>query len=454
MTARPTSSTPVPRNGRARPAGRFARWLAPLLAPQQGSSLASSLASVLTSMLALLLCCSAPPALAHKPSDSYLTLRVDGQRIDGQWDIALRDLDDAIGLDGDGDGRLTWDELRARHGAIAAYALARLQLADGGAACPITPMTPMTPGGAMQQVEHHTDGAYTVLRFSATCAAAPRVLRIAYRAFADIDPQHKGLLRLEHGGAVRTAIFGADQPEQAIALATAAPWREFAAYVAHGAWHIWIGYDHILFLLSLLLPAVLARGAHGWRPAPAWRPALADVVKTVTAFTVAHSVTLSAAALGFMSPPSRWVESAIAASVIAAALNNVFPLVHGRRWLLACGFGLLHGFGFAGVLADLGLPAGARAVALAGFNFGVEAGQLAIVALWVPLAYHVRTSPWYRRLALQGGSLAIALLATVWLAERAFDVQLSITSLSPTSPYTVPVRSAHAGPASPPWAPG
>lgn len=380
-------------------------------------------------LVPLLLLAFAAPAFAHKPSDSYLSLRTEGARIEGRWDIALRDLDDAIGLDGNGDGQLTWDELRGRHAAIAAYALARLQLADGnGARCTIAPHA--------QQVEHHTDGAYTVLPFTATCpatgaadAAGPAALHVAYRAFADIDPQHKGLLKLEHGGMVHTAILGADRPEQTIVLATASPWREFRAYIAHGAWHIWIGYDHILFLLSLLLPAVLARGAGGWQAVPALRPALADVVKTVTAFTAAHSVTLSVAALGFVSPPSRWVESAIAASVIAAALNNVFPIVHGRRWVLACGFGLLHGFGFAGVLADLGLPAGARAMALAGFNLGVELGQLAIVALFVPLAFYLRASRWYTRLALHGGSLAIALLAALWLAERAFDIALPYPSL-------------------------
>jgi hypothetical protein len=392
------------------------------------------------SLALLLLACAAGPAAAHKPSDSYLALRVDGVRIEGRWDIALRDLDQAIGLDVNGDGQLTWAELQAGHPAIAAYALARLQLADGnGAACTVTPQA--------QQVVHHTDGAYTVLPFSATCAPggatstsgasgaanagiATQALQLRYRAFADIDPQHKGLLRLEHGDTIHTAIFGADQPQHTITLAAPAPWRALRAYVAHGAWHIWTGYDHMLFLLSLLLPAVLVRGAHGWQATPALRPALADVVKTVTAFTAAHSVTLSAAALGLVAPPARWVESAIAASVIAAALNNIVPLVHGRRWALACAFGLLHGVGFAGVLADLGLPAGARAMALAGYNLGVELGQLAIVALFVPLAYHARTRRWYPRLALRGGSLAIALLAAVWLAERALDIRLPYPALA------------------------
>src|SRR5262249_57911702 len=120
-------------------------------------------------------------------------------------------------------------------------------------------------------------------------------------------------------------------------------------YGHEGVWHIWTGYDHLLFLLSLLLPAVFIRSAvAGWRwePANNFRAAFLDVVKVVTAFTLAHSVTLSLAALGFVSPPSRWIESAIALSVVLAALNNIWPLVHAGRWVIALCFGLVHGFGF------------------------------------------------------------------------------------------------------------
>jgi hypothetical protein len=154
-------------------------------------------------------------------------------------------------------------------------------------------------------------------------------------------------------------------------------------------------------------------------------PALRDVVKVVSAFTVAHSLTLSIASLGWVALPSRLVESAIAASVIAAALNNVLPFMRGTRWLAAFLLGLLHGFGFASVLADLGLPPGSLAVTLLGFNLGVELGQLACVAAFLPLAFALRGSLFYRRAVLVGGSAAIALLACAWLAERAFGIGLS-----------------------------
>ena len=122
--------------------------------------------------------------------------------------------------------------------------------------------------------------------------------------------------------------------------------------------------------------------------------------------------------------PSRWVESAIAASVVLAALNNVWPVFHSRRWMVAFAFGLIHGFGFASVLTDLGLPREALALALVGFNLGVEAGQLAIVAVFLPLAFALRRTAFYRRAVMLGGSLLIALLAAVWLIERAFNMKL------------------------------
>jgi len=125
-----------------------------------------------------------------------------------------------------------------------------------------------------------------------------------------------------------------------------------------------------------------------------------------------------------VSLPSRAVEATIAASVVVAALNNVFPVFTKRLWAVAFAFGLIHGFGFASVLADLGLPKDALAPTLVGFNLGVEAGQLAIVALFLPLAYALRRTVLYRQGVRIGGSLLIALLAGIWFAERAFNLKL------------------------------
>lgn len=373
-------------------------------------------ASTIPLLLCLLLGIGGMPAEAHKPSDSYLALRSDGKSVEGQWDIALRDLDFAIGLDANGDGEITWGELRARHADIAAYALARLAVVADGKPCSLR--------AVRHRVDTHTDGAYEVLYFGADCSATPRVLRVTYRLFFDLDPQHKGLLKLDANGLTRSAIFGISNAEQQFDLARASRVEQFLDYGREGVLHIWAGFDHILFLLSLLLPAVLVRHGKAWQPVSSLRPAFVEVLKVVTAFTLAHSITLSLATLQVVTLPSRWVESAIAASVVVAAVGNIFVFVERRRWAIAFVFGLIHGFGFAAVLADLGLPRDVLLLALVGFNLGVEVGQMVIVAGFLPVAFVLRETWLYRRATLLGGSLAIALTAAVWLTERAFNIRL------------------------------
>jgi hypothetical protein len=359
----------------------------------------------------------AGPALAHKPSDSYLTIRVEDAAARGQWDIALRDIEFALGLDADGDGEITWGELKAKRTEIEAYALSRLKIASNEKSCALVAT------GFL--VDEHSDGAYAVLRFRADCdARAPATLAIGYSLFFDLDPTHRGLLRYEHGGASQTAVLSPGRPSLVVHADGISRLAQFFDYFREGVWHIWIGFDHILFLLSLLLPSVLVLTNRTWHAAERFRPAFWDVVKVVTSFTVAHSITLSLAALSVIMLPSRLVESTIALSVVLAAINNLRPVVTERRWAVAFAFGLVHGFGFASVLADLGLPQGALLLALAGFNLGVEAGQLAVVAAFLPIAYALRGTRFYRRLVFAGGSAAIALVASVWLVERAFDVKL------------------------------
>lgn len=364
--------------------------------------------------LVLLACCQ--PAWAHKASDSYLSVAVGDNPASGRWDIALRDLEYAIGLDADRDGAIDWGELRRRRQDIEAYAYARLHVERGGQACRIEPVDFLA--------DYHTDGAYAVLRFALACPAPGADLTLTYRLLFDLDPQHRGLLRADYRGASHTAVFAPERDTQRIEPGAIEPAATFAQYLREGVAHIGFGYDHILFLMSLLLPAVLRREGNAWRPVAGFRTASLEVVKIVTAFTLAHSITLSLATLDILALPSRWVESAIALSVILAASNNLYPLVSDRRWTVAFGFGLVHGLGFANVLKDLGLPADALLLALAAFNLGVEVGQLAIVAAFLPAAYRLRRSPWYRKACLQAGSASIAFLAAIWLAERASDIKL------------------------------
>lgn len=355
-------------------------------------------------------------AQAHKPSDSYLSLKVEDLALSGQWDIALRDLDYAIGLDGDDDGAITWSEVRARHKDIAAYALARLRISADGAACSMAP--------TLQQIDQHGDGAYNVIHFKAQCPTEPQRLDIRYDLFADLDPQHRGLLRLSYADTTRTAIFGPAQADQRFKLSDASRLSQFGDYLSEGIRHIWMGYDHILFLIALLLPSVLQLRDGRWEGTGDVRGATVDTLKIVTAFTIAHSITLSLAALNVVQLPSRLVESVIAASVVLAAINNIYPVFHRRRWQMALVFGLMHGFGFAAVLAELGLDRGALAWSLAAFNLGVEMGQLAIVCIFLPLALWVRHTSFYLRQVMTAGSWAVAAVASVWLTQRVFNIEL------------------------------
>ena len=373
-----------------------------------------------TTVLGLLLLFTAQAAQAHKPSDSYLTITSGESQLQAQWDISLKDLETLVGLDTNHNGEITWGELKAQRDAVAAHALAHLAIKANGKTCP----------GALQKlrVDHHSDGAYAVLDITFACPGDTTQFELDYSLLFERDPTHRGLVQFRNakaGNAESSAFFviKPGQPPIIIGEAddTRSAWQTLQVFVVEGVWHIWQGFDHLLFLLTLLLPAVLVRVNRGWQPVASFRPAFFDIFKIVTAFTVAHSITLWLAVLGYVSLPSRLVESLIALSIVITALNNLKPLLPLSLWVVAFGFGLIHGFGFASVLGDLGLAPGALAVSLFGFNLGVELGQLALVVLLFPLAYLLRTTVFYRWVVLGGGSLLAALLAGIWLYERVFN---------------------------------
>ena len=353
-------------------------------------------------------------AQAHKASDSYLRLRIEGSQVQVQWDVALRDLQAVINLDGNTDGDISWGELRAQHDNIAAYVLAHITFTQDDQVC-IT-------HSPQQQVDQHSDGAYTVLFFTADCQTPVTKLAVNYQLFFDIDRQHRGLLQLENAGKIQSAIFSPDNKQQSFYWVDQNIMRQFSDYMAEGIWHISIGYDHILFLVALLLPVVLQRKNNAWQPASSFRGVVTETLKIVTAFTLAHSITLSLAATGTINMPSQLIEVAIALSVLLAALDNLVPIFRCPRWWVALGFGLIHGFGFATVLSELGLATHALIMSLLAFNLGVETGQLLIVAALLPVLFWLRQSTHYPRWMLGAGSLVCMLMATVWIIERAGDV--------------------------------
>jgi hypothetical protein len=332
----------------------------------------------------------------------------------GEWHLALRDLEDAIGLDANEDNVITWEELNGRRQAVFAYAVSRLHI-EGDA----------TPGKIRMGellVDNHSDGSYAVLRFAVEGLQGAGSIKISYRALFDLDKKHRGLLRLEREGSTQLAVFAPETSSQQFDLTFGLINQVcVSTFIKEGIWHIWHGSDHVLFLLALLLPGVLRRSNGAWEPVVAPGPAIASILKIVTAFTVAHSITLSLAATGVVQFSAKWIEPAIAASVIIAAVNNLVPVFPERGWLAAFAFGLLHGFGFANALADLGLRHGQLAESLFGFNFGVELGQLAIVAVFLPPALWLRHLLFYVRFVVRLGSGAIVVIASTWFAERVLD---------------------------------
>lgn len=362
------------------------------------------------------------PALAvhaHTTSDSYLTLSSAGGALEARWDLSLKDLDFAIGLDENDDGAVTWRELQAAEQRVARYAASHLEVRAGGLVCTAVPRE--------QKVTRHHGENYAALALSFRCGDAPvHDIEVSYTLFFDENPGHRGLLVVE-GGAPQTAIFRPEDSRVEISFAgdgmtTGSALSAFTTFLVEGVWHILIGFDHILFLLALLLPAVLHREHRRWTARQGWRPVVLDVVRIVTAFTVAHSITLCTAALGVSRLPSTFVEAGIALSVALVAFNNIVPVFRDDRWTVTFALGLLHGFGFSSVLMDLGLPQDARVLSLLGFNLGVELGQLLIVALFLPLAYALRRTRLYQRVVLVGGSVVIAVIAMLWTVERVFSI--------------------------------
>ncbi len=398
----------------------------------------------------LLLLVVAPEVQAHRSSDAWLQLTVTNRSVTLQLDLALKDLEGVLGLDTSDDGKLTWADLRRREPDLNDYVTRRLTLTNASERLILVP-EPL-------RLVNHEEVVCASLLFTTEAVAPLTQLTLTYRCLFDLDPQHRALINVQWSGA-RVADVTAPGTDQLLAaesftglLSPASPSvnlvapsgrsgggseasRGLAQFFVEGVHHIWSGYDHLLFLAALLLPAVLRRSGADWQPVERFRDAWMVVLKVVTAFTLAHSLTLALAALGLARPPSRLIESAIAASVVYAAVRNLWPARPGpmdaptrppttRRVItIPFAFGLIHGFGFANALGELGLTGTALAAPLVGFNLGVETGQLAAVAVFLPAAFALRRTSFYRRGVLPVGSGLIAVTATAWLVDRAFELR-------------------------------
>jgi hypothetical protein len=356
-------------------------------------------------LLTVLLAC--PIAGAHTLSVAHVDLvQAPDNTFDLEVDVALRDIALTMPLDHDRNEQVTWGELQAAQDPLRAMIDSGIVVTRGGARCAL-----QSTGLGVRAFD---EGVYAALRFKVACPNHGDV-QVGYTLLFDRDPRHRALVTLQSGGTSVTGIARSDARTVALGGHGEATFFQF---VREGMHHILIGYDHLAFLLSLLLTSTLLREKREWVSAPNPRACIARALAIVTAFTLAHSVTLSLAALGWVTPASRIVESAIAASVVLAALNNVWPVVGRRAWLIGFVFGLVHGFGFAGALAEVGLAKSARLVSLVGFNLGVELGQVVVVAGALSVLLAIRYRGWYARHAMPLASLTIAVCATGWMVQR------------------------------------
>jgi HupE / UreJ protein len=361
----------------------------------------------MTRLAGLLYLIALLPPWADAAANQYpqLSFEVAAVSISGEWKIRVADVQEALQLDSNHDGKVTWPEIEHRREDIESYLGAHLRIA--------------TQSGDLsyrfQQLAYGLQGGepFLLARLSADAVDSIQSLQVSASLPLDVTV-------IWPGEGLQKERLAANSGPRTFARSDAAR-SGFLQSFQQGTWHIWTGYDHVLFLIVLLIPAVFQRTPTGREAVQTFNSALIRVVIIVSAFTVAHSITLACAASGLISLPSRLVESVIAASIFIAALSNLMPrAAGGRSAALAFGFGLIHGFGFAGALSEIGAQGAPLWRTLLAFNLGVEAGQLAIVAVFLPIAYLLRQTPFYRTGVLYGGSCMAGLCALLWFWQRAF----------------------------------
>lgn len=333
----------------------------------------------------------AAPALAHTLDIASAEFRVEAREVRAQVDVNLFELDLLLSLDRDTDAMVNGAEIAAGREAIGRYLKRHVVVrsADGT----VAPMRVLDLRGVRDAA-----GRGRLRAALAFPVADGSDIEIRCDPLAELGPNHRTVATIVRDGRRVEFLFEEGTVFRAReANAAATFWRFFRA----GIGHILEGYDHLLFLLGLLLAI----------------DRLLAAVKVATAFTLAHSVTLGLAALDLLAPSTRLIEAGIAASIAYVAIENLVGVSTRRRWVVALLFGFVHGFGFASALRESGLERQGLLVSLLSFNLGVETGQIAVIAAVLPLLAAARSRPWFHR-AAQLASVAILLQALLWFWQR------------------------------------
>ena len=367
-------------------------------------------------------------AFGHTGNGSYVYLDIYDNSIEGRVEYPVNDLNEVLGTDFPKNPAGALAAAEENRELLHEYSAEHLAMSDqGGAEWPIVFGELETLGAA---------GGYLIVNFTVDkeFTEVPRSFTVAYDGIIHAKPERDALLIIGtdwgsgtfNNEASELLRFTPEQTVQAVDLGSVSFWSGFTGVILLGAEHIEIGSDHILFILALLLPSVLVFSKlAGWQPAASFRSGLWRVLKIVTMFTVAHTITLTLGGLGIIVFPPALVETVIAVSIILAALHNIRPVFANKEWVIAFVFGLFHGFGFAGLLADLGLTQSRQFVSLLGFNLGIELGQATIILMIFPALFIARRTRAYLP-AMYAGSVTLIAIASAWVLDRALGVDLGI----------------------------
>jgi hypothetical protein len=350
----------------------------------------------------------APAALAHSTSTSFLIVSVSEEPVALRWDLSLHDVAWMVFIDADYDGDVTWKEVLDARPVLTHALLAQIAMQRGGEPCALR----------VQDFALAKRAEQNFLSASLQAACPERgLLTVGGALFMSGDASQRVLLSATRGTEQLTGVLSASAPSWS-EPEHASAWGSFARFIGEGVWHVLIGYDHIAFVLLLLLPSVMRPVNGKWQGAAGIGQVTRDIVTVITAFTIAHSTTLALAVTGLLELPTQPIEVAIAASIAMAGGLNLLPRLSRLRLPLAFGFGFVHGFGFANALGEIDAAGSSLLPLLAGFNIGVEVAQLGIVAMVLPLIYSMRTTRWYASGVLPLGSCALGAAGVVWLFQR------------------------------------
>ncbi len=251
-----------------------------------------------------------------------------------------------------------------------------------------------------------------------------QAITLQWKFLAKEEKEYAMLISFESPGGTHSGMLTNRQEDIKFGLVSESSLKHFGRYVNGGILHIFEGIDHILFLITLILPAVFFLQSRKWIVRESFRPVFMDLLKTISAFTLAHSITLCLVTFGLLSISGKIIEPLIAFSVLVTSLNNLFPVVGDQRWKVAFVFGLVHGIGFAEVLIGMQLPLKALVYSLVGYNLGVEIGQLAIVSATLPVFFALRKTKFYKIGIFTTGSVLTAGIALLWMVDRIFDFKI------------------------------